>query len=406
MGKQQSGRPQRPVISSLRYQLIRNTTSPDEQATGVRSFIANMSAFEIVNLNTRDNLRNYIAEYSAKKRNRVHDAIRNTILTEPQRFVTRNSGFVICASDIDVDDNAKVIRLTNASILNGAQTQGEIKRWVSEFYPDGFDDSPPEVPFYVRAEIIVDSDEQEVVETAIARNTATPVKSISQAGARGHLDELQDRVAQHHPGFHIQKSETDLDAFDTRKLLQYTRLLMPASVSLNDSDTEKVRAYKMAEQCLTDFSRWFDAKNYDADAKRKYEFTVQMASTAYDEYLFWESHPAWNGHRVWEETKKGRACRRDGEGKIVWVSPSLIFPIIGAMSEFVVEDGNSGWKIDKPSIFKPDEMISRAIQQFRGVGSDPILMGRSPGVYDALRIYPATLVEVMRDVSRQRSEQL
>jgi hypothetical protein len=398
MGQHQSVRSKRPGTTTLRYQLIRNTTSPDEQASGVRSYVANLSALEIVGLDTRDNLRDYIAEYSPRNRNRVHDAIRNTILTEPQRFITRNSGFVISASEILVDDAAKAITLTSASILNGAQTQGEIKRWIAELYPEGIDGDADEVPFYVRAEIIVDPDEREVVETAIARNTATPVKSISQAGARGHLDELAASMKATH-GLRIQKSETDVDALDTRKLLQYARLLMPAAVSLNDSDAEKVRAYKMAEQCLTDFTRWFESKAHDETARRKYQFTVQMAPIAYDEYRYWESHPAWNGHRVWEETKKGRACRRDSDGKIVWVSPALVFPILGAMSEFIVEDGEDKWKIEKPAIFKPDEMIARAIQQFRGVGSDPILMGRSSGVYDALRIYPATLVEVMRDVA-------
>jgi hypothetical protein len=403
MGQHQIAPEKRTGTSTLKYQLIRNTTSPDEQATRVRSYVVNLPAFEIVSLNTRDNLRNYIAEYSAKKRNRVHDAIRNTILTEPERFITRNSGFVICATDITIDDNAKTITLTDASILNGAQTQGEIQRWISDLYPDGIDDLREEVPFYVRAEVIIDPDEQQVVETAIARNTATPVKSISQAGARGHLDDLETNVTRDHPGLRIQKSETDEGAFDTRKLLQYTRLLMPPSVSLKETDSEKVRAYKMAEQCLTDFSRWFDIKAYNEEARRKYAFTVQMASVAYDEYHFWESHPAWNGHRVWEETKKGRACRRDNDGKIVWVSPALVFPILGAMSEFIVEDGEDKWRIEKPSIFKPDEMIARAIQQFRGVGSDPIIMGRSPGVYDALRIYPATLVEVMKDVKAAAS---
>jgi hypothetical protein len=30
--------------------------------------------------------------------------------------------------------------------------------------------------------------------------------------------------------------------------------------------------------------------------------------------------------------------------------------------------------------------------------SDPMQMGRSAGAYDALRIYPSTLVEVMKDM--------
>ncbi len=66
-----------------------------------------------------------------------------------------------------------------------------------------------EPPFYVRAEIIVDPDSEEIVETAIARNTATPVKSISQAGARGHLEDLERSIAKVHPEIKIRKSETE-----------------------------------------------------------------------------------------------------------------------------------------------------------------------------------------------------
>jgi hypothetical protein len=45
-------------------------------------------------------------------------------------------------------------------------------------------------------------------------------------------------------------------------------------------------------------------------------------------------------------------------------------------------------------------MIASAVKQFRGVDSDPMQMGRESGVYDALRIYPRTLVKVMRDMKK------
>src|SRR5258708_6824150 len=128
--------PHTPSSVQINYQLLRNTTSPDEASTGVKSFVANISAFEILKLDTRENLRAYLAEYNPKKRNRVHDAIRITIQNEPQRFITRNSGFVIAASEIEVDDNKKVVHLTDPSILNGAQSQGEIKRWFDETFGD------------------------------------------------------------------------------------------------------------------------------------------------------------------------------------------------------------------------------------------------------------------------------
>lgn len=395
------GKPRKEARASvqLSYQLLRNTTSPDEVDTGVKSFVVNLPAFEILKLDTRENLRSYIAEYNPRKRNRVHDAIRNTIQAEPQRFITRNSGFVIAASDIEIDDGKRILTLTEPSVINGAQSQGEIRRWVDETYGEQLL-LGEEVPFHVRAEIVVDPDPSEVVETAIARNTATPVKSISQAGARGHLDDLERSVQIRRPGLRIRKSETEEDVYDTRKILQYARLLMPVTVSRNDTAAEKLRAYKNPEQCLTEFSDWYERREADPEAKEKYEFTVQIAPYALEEYEYWEHHDSWNGHRVWEETKKGgRACRRDPKtGKIVWVSPGLVFPILGAMGEFV-QYTEHGWRIEKPSLFKPGEMIARAVAQFRAVDSDPMQMGRSAGAYDALRIYPSTLVEVMRDIS-------
>lgn len=389
-----------PASVQLHYQLLRNTTSPDETNTGVKSFVANLPAFEILKLDTRENLRDYIAEYNPRKRNRVHDAIRRTIESERGRFITRNSGFVIAASEIDVDDAKKTIRLRGSSILNGAQSQGEIRRWVEETYQNGERLSPDEdTPFYVRAEIIVDADPDEVVETAIARNTATPVKSITQAGARGHLDELEESVQRRFPDKRIRKKETDEDVYDTRRILQYARLLMPAAISGSDSAAEKLRPYKNPEQCLTEFSAWYENREVDPVARQKYEFTVAIAPYAIEEYEYWECHEAWHGHRVWEETKKGgRACRRDKSGKIVWISPGVLFPIVGAMSEFVQPTKTGGWKIVKPKLFKPKEMIARAVAQFRGNNSDPMLMGRNAGAYDALRIYPSTIIEVMQDM--------
>src|SRR5207248_7734802 len=145
---------------------------------------------------------------------------------------------------------------------------------------------------------------------------------------------------------------------------------------------------------LTEFCQWYDDKDKHSEAvvreaaRRKYEFTIQIAPYAIREYEYWERHKAWNGHHIWDETKKGgRACRRDEQNKIVWVSPGLVFPILGAMSEFVEEKMPRKWLIEKPDFFESGTMIANAVAQFRSKGSDPMLMGRDPGVYDALRIY-------------------
>jgi hypothetical protein len=74
---------------------------------------------------------------------------------------------------------------------------------------------------------------------------------------------------------------------------------------------------------------------------------------------------------------------------------------MGAMSEFCSKDKKGRWAIQKPARFKENEMVRRAVNQFRAHYSDPILMGRSEAAYDALRIYPQTLVEVLRDIAAE-----
>jgi hypothetical protein len=385
----------------LSYQLIRNTTSPDEKSIGVQSFVANFAATEILELDTKDNLRSYLAEYDSRKRNRVHDAIRKTIETEPERFIVRNSGFVITASSIKVDDDAKTAALIDPSIINGAQSQGEIRAYLRELEEENGKLDPDEVPFYVRATIIIDPDESQVVETAIARNIATPIKSLTEAGARNQLEELEESIQRvMGPEVKIRKKESDAGPgiTDTRKVLQLARLLMPVSVSGNASAAEKLRAYKNPEQCLTDFCDW--ERSTDPVKKRKYDFTIHIAPYALLEYEKWNAHPGWNGHKIWSETKKGgRAVRRNKKtGKIEAVSPAILFPLMGALSEFAAKDAKGRWRIKAPPHFKESELIRRAVNQFRAHNSDPLLMGRSEAAYDALRIYPQTIVDVLRDM--------
>ena len=278
-----------------------------------------------------------------------------------------------------------------------------MRRYLAEITDPNNPDTPIENPFYVRLYIIVDSDEDEVIETAIARNIATPVKSLSEAGARSQLEDLEASIKKHLPNAQIRKNESQSgpDYIDTRKVLQLARLLMPTSVSGNPTAAEKLRAYKNPEQCLTDFCGWCEEKGSAPDKKLKYDFTIDIAPHALAEYEKWERHPEWNGHKIWSETKKGgRAVRRDKKTqKIIWVSPGILFPLMGAMSEFAAKDANGHWCLKTPSRFKEGEIIQRAVNQFRAFNSDPMYMGRSEAAYDALRIYPQTLVEVLREMA-------
>jgi hypothetical protein len=383
-----------PGVLQLPYNLLRNLTSPDEKSNGVQTWFANVSARDILSIGTSDNLRTYIAEHSPAKRNFVHKQIENTIKELPDRFINRNSGITITCTKCEVDDNRRVATLENASIINGAQTQGEIMRYFAEFAEDD-----GAADFMVRAEIIMEPKPEEIVEIAIARNTATSVKSVSQAGARGYLTDLKTSIEAHLPGETIQMSETDIVGLSTQSVLQQTRLLMPQELSRTSG---RNFAYKQGGKCLADFSAWAQKRPTDTEAHSLYEFTVQMAPTAISEYRYWESHSAWNGHRLHEYGKKGdkpvggRPVKRDRTtGRVTWVAPGILFPIMSALSAFVVSEAGA-WKLRKPThTFDEAELIRRAVQQYRAMGRDVALMGRSEAAYDALSIYTDTIASVL-----------
>ena len=70
------------------HSLIRNLTSPEEKENGVQTWFANVSARDLLDLDTADNLRTYIAEHSPAKRNLVHKQIANTIVEMPRKNST------------------------------------------------------------------------------------------------------------------------------------------------------------------------------------------------------------------------------------------------------------------------------------------------------------------------------
>jgi hypothetical protein len=382
-------------VADLNYALIRNLTSQNEKDNGVQTWFANVNASQIVNISTQDNLRTYIAEHSLAKRNPVHKQIAKAISEVPDRFINRNSGLTITCTSCEVDDTKRLARLTNGSIINGAQTQGEIRRYFDNNGEDAVD-------FLVRVEIIMEPERDEIVEIAIARNTATAVKSVSQSAARGYLTELKKSVEAGLPGETIQMSETDTAGLNTQSILQWSRLLMPTQLR---AATQRNMPYKQAGKCLVDFSDWAakrdDSENSGLD--ELFRFTVDIAPTAVLEYRHWEVHESWNGHRLHEYGKKsekphgGRPIRRDkASGKVDWVAPGILFPIMSALSAFVRKK-NGTWVLEKPSLFKEDELVRRAVQQYRALDREVAMMGRSEAAYDALSIYTETISSVLSD---------
>ena len=379
----------------LQYNLIRNLTSPAEKDNGVQTWFANVNARDVLRIGTSENLRSYIAEHSPSKRNTVHKQIANTIEELPERFINRNSGITITCTSCVVDDVKRVAMLKNASVINGAQTQGELRRYFESANGDDAAD------FMIRAEIIMEPAHEQIVEIAIARNTATAVKSVSQAGARGYLTDLKKAIEKALPGETLQMSETDTEGLSTQSVLQWTRLLMPSTLVTSGGPGRNF-SYKQGGKCLADFSSWAQLHESDEAANRLYEFTVQMGPIAIKEYRYWQKHDGWNGHRLHEFGKNsdkpagGRPVRRDKNGRVDWVAPGILFPIMSALSAFVRKEG-ANWMLAKPTLFKEEELIRRVVQQFRSLDREVTAMGRSEQAYDALSIYTETISTVLAD---------
>ena len=389
-------------VVMIRYQSVRNLTSPEELANGAKSYFANVPINEILKLDTQHNLRSYIPEHSERKRTQAHKSIQSTLQNNSDRFIQRSRGLTVSATSISIDEKMKFLRVIHGSIIDGAQTRGEIEKYVN-FLKNEEDVNPS---FHVRVEFVVDPDADAIVETAIARNTSTDVKKISIAGKKNMFEDLDKSFRKTFPHLRLSKSETDVgDEFvDTLKILQVLLVLMPRELMADSGpktksstwEGNKLKAYKNRASCLTAFEADFINDYVGIDnqqAKNRYKYYIDMVGTAYEEYLKWRHHEGWDGKRMYERTK---AIKRDRSGKVppITVADGIIFPILAAMSYFVEQSKKPGrsWKLNGPEAVDEHIMITIALSVFHNRQSKPSVMGSSAEVYNTLSAVPQALV--------------
>lgn len=365
----------------LSYLKIRDVTTKDEEANGASTYVAVLPAAEILKIGTDGNLRSYIPAHAGKKRNLVHKAIAKTIRENSDRFSQLNSGFLIGASKITIDDNKKLATLKNASVNNGAQSQGEIKRYFDEC--EKYSESPDD--FAVRCELSIEPDNSTRTSIAVARNTATKIEGISIAGKHGYFEDLDKSFRKLHPGLELAYSETNVEEkfVDTRRLLQVLWAMMPAELAPENrrSIEARMRAYKNAAYCLQDFMEIADTRTTDEGIGDRYRYFVDMAGIAWREYERWHTHEQWNDKRLLEPLRQ--AVRGD-DGTIKEIADGIVFPILSALSTFVKRGKGGHWRIVYPSVFRDEDMLTAARRQLTHCSGRPMLMGRSGAAYEAL----------------------
>ena len=366
------------------YFTVKNLSSPEDNPKCRKVYMAQVPIRDVVAFPTDANVRDYLLEAEGRQRKRptqVHKAIRDTIENNPGDFSILNSGIVVVARDCNINEKEKILVLRDPSIINGSQTQGVIKDFLSEV-KDEEGDNRSEIA-YVKLEIIVTDDEELVAETSIARNFQNDVMTISIAGRLGQLDELEKSLSQKMNGAKLQKSETKLseDYVKTEKLLQLIAALIPEELWHPGRKFNKVYTYSMKTKCLREFQHIYEsAKEPSADDhehnSKLYRFYLDVPAQALKLYEKWKTHSGFEGTRI-------RAIEREGR-RIVNIPDGIIFPIIAAHSTFAKRT-KEGWKIVPPNIFDENELIKAAVSAYMEIANhNPWIMGKNAACYTAL----------------------
>jgi hypothetical protein len=370
------------ALVAFPYHTCRNISSPEDEFEDRKVYAGHAPSSSVLDLEDNENVREYLVDAQGKQKRSptlVHQAIRKTLEDTTDLFSILNGGMVIVASRVIIDDKTKVMQLQNPSIINGSQTQGELRRFFRK--NNGQPDTVPSIRF----EIIVTNDSDLIAEISIARNFQNDVRAISIAGRKGQLDDLELAVRKHVPNVQLRKRETDLvtgddDGFlDTEKLIQVTLALMPPHilkevVSSSDEPGEtasKAFTYSKKTRCLKLFQRIEENHPVVLDC------FLDLAGPAWVLYEKWKCHQGFRGSRL-------RAIERDGRD-IRTVPDGIIFPIISAHSAFIKQDRNDTWSLDIPSQFSERELIEAAIQIYQEIAnSNPQTMGKNKACYTTL----------------------
>ena len=380
---------------------IRNTTSDSEKSSGSYHYTAVFSVHETPKLNTDQNIRGYIGESGS--RNQVHKDIEETLTHQPERFCQLNSGFCITAKSIQIDNN--IVTLTGDSIIDGCQTYSEIKNFLAGLETDD-DSSAMDYACDIRAEIIVEKDDEIRTAISISRNRSNPVKIITENNALGKIDDLRKVMIDYNPEFTVVRSETDKDSSINPQLLtQVIQAFLP--VDLIQGNKSETKSYSSARVCLNQFTNWFDNKDTDEHSNECYNFALKLAPQLWTEFNYWRNHEGWKGkglQAIYKTSGKGPG-KRSKNGEWTDIANGIIFPMISALSCFV-EKTSEGYVFNKPSDFDEDEHIRNAIEEFIDNGYNPLHMGRNKASYRNLGQMPKyckRAVDAMADAELKRS---
>ena len=370
----------------LTYNTLRSVNSPEDTQAGRKRYCGVAPANSFFGLDTDENVRAYLGrdeEGARRKSTKVNVAIRETLAEHREEFPLLNSGIVIVAHDVKVDDNAKPpkVALYSPSIINGAQTQGVLRDFFAERQNDT---AYPSVNF----ELIVTDDEELIGDISIARNYQNEVSDLSIYGRQGRFNELEVAMKALDPSITLKTRETDYgDEFlDTEKLVQALTAIAPTDIPLPSAEKRKVKtpetiyrvyAYRHRSRCLTDFATVMDEPKKWPVA---HQFFLDVAVDTWNLYRRLKCEQAFSRLGCVNGETIGGRKRVAPDG----VPDGIVFPMLSALSRFM-EEHKGRWKIKIPQKFPWQTFFQAAmLQETNAAGNNPQTMGKKADCYIAL----------------------
>ncbi len=315
-------------ISVLNFHTLHNFQTKSDSESGKMLYIGIFDAKGVVDIENDANVRGFLKldKFGEEKVNTgVHSKIYETLNNRPEDFHLLNGGITICAESLYARDNdRKKISLKNASIINGAQTRGVIKKFLSE--------NPDIEDLLVKVEIIFSQDREFFDDVSIARNQQSAVKALSISGKKGLIDEL-DKVTE----VALKLDESQKDKFDTEKLVQLIFATMPKDVWTDVFPKRKHWDKSVVYSSKATMFKKFNELSEFSRGSLSYKFFIDVADDVIKLYQYIQSNKPVITKFMDVGNFKKQGYRINPTTKEVTVLDGFIFPMMSLASQFVQE---------------------------------------------------------------------
>jgi hypothetical protein len=333
-----------------------------------------------------------------KINSQISKKVKESLITEPERFLFRNRGLTIIASKVYVSDSEIIVEFVDEKIhglLDGGHTFSIIQNIIKDSN-QSLDINDQELKAMVRVEIMTGFREvAEVVEIVESRNTSTQVKEQSIHDLLGEFDSIKDVLADKHYGERIFYKEYEVDNstgrkkdIDIRKILSY---LVCMDKEIFGSHKHPIFTYSSKGNVETHFIE---------HSKRLQNYIPLLPNILYlkdlIQYELPEQHNSMGGRFG------ALAGVKDKAAILPFMSTtsgydfpeSYVYPILSAFRVLLdTEEDNITWKYDPFEIWDDTKAeLTKIVTELAKAFQDPQQLGKKKDAWEACYNYLANFI--------------